>query len=105
MYRFIRSIAQALKPNGIFVFSCIVPPEQWHPTNSADLIRRRVLFQEVIPVKWSSVRDENKTRNQLDKAGFEVDDVRYSRYVSCSSGKENSQWITSVERGRDDYIS
>jgi len=72
-----RSIAKALKPNGIFLFSFIVPPEQWHPTNSADLIRQRFLFQEVIPVKWSCVRDENKTRDQLDKAGFEVVSMMY----------------------------
>ena len=72
-----RSIAKALKPNGIFVFSFIVPPEQWHPTNSADLIRQRFLFQDVVAVKWSCVRDENKTRDQLDKAGFEVVSVTY----------------------------
>jgi N-dimethylarginine dimethylaminohydrolase len=28
-------------------------------------------------VKWSCVRDENKTREQLDKAGFEVLSVNY----------------------------
>jgi hypothetical protein len=72
-----RSIAQALKPNGAFVFSFITPPEQWHPTKSADLIRQRFLFQEVVPVKWSCVRDENQTREQLGKAGFEVVSVNY----------------------------
>ena len=70
-------IAKALKPYGIFVFSFIESPEQWHPTSSADLIRQRFLFQEVVPVKWSCVRDENKTRDQLGKAGFEVVSVTY----------------------------
>lgn len=72
-----RSIGQALKPNGVFVFSFITPPEQWHPAESADLIRQRFLFQEVVPVKWSCVRDENQTREQLGKAGFEVVSVNY----------------------------
>jgi cyclopropane fatty-acyl-phospholipid synthase-like methyltransferase len=87
-----RSIAQALKPNGAFVFSFITPPEQWHPTKSADLIRQRFLFQEVVPVKWSCVRDENQTREQLGKAGFEVVSVNYdtqgiTRHSNGSPGR------------------
>jgi SAM-dependent methyltransferase len=72
-----RSIAQALKPEGVFVTSFITPPEQWQPKDSGDLARQRFLFTEVVPVKWSCVRDESKTREQLTRAGFEVVSVEY----------------------------
>lgn len=72
-----RSMAQALKPEGILVFSFITPPEQWRPKDLADLERQRFLFKEVVPVKWSCVRDEGKTREQLTKAGFDVVSVTY----------------------------
>jgi len=72
-----RSMAQALKPGGIFVFSFITPPEEWQPSNSADLERQRFLFKEVVPVRWSCVRDEGTTRKQLAKAGFDVISVVY----------------------------
>jgi hypothetical protein len=72
-----RSIAQALRPSGIFVLSFITPPSEWKPHNQDDLEYQRFLFTEVIPVKWSCVREESKTREQLRKAGFEVLAVQY----------------------------
>jgi SAM-dependent methyltransferase len=72
-----RSVSQALKPGGVFVTSFITPPEQWQPKDAGDLDRQRFLFKEVVPVKWSCVREESKTLEQLDKAGFEVLSVTY----------------------------
>lgn len=74
---FYRNVAEALKPEGVFVFSFITPPEQWEPKDSQDLDYQRFLFKEVVPVKWSCVRDESKTREQLRMAGFEVVSVSY----------------------------
>ena len=74
---FYRSVAQALKPEGIFVCSFITPPDQWQPRSAADLEDQRFLFKQVVPVKWSCVRDEAKTREQLGTAGFEVVSVTY----------------------------
>lgn len=74
---FYRNVAAALKPDGVFVLSFITPPEQWEPKDSQDLEYQRFLFTEVVPVKWSCVRDERKTREQLGIAGFEVVSVTY----------------------------
>ncbi len=74
---FYRNVARALKPGGIFVLSFITPPDQWQPREVNDLQRQRVLFADVVPVKWSCVRSEDLTRQQLSLAGFEVLTVRY----------------------------
>lgn len=74
---FYRNVAQALKPDGIFLLSFITSPEQWLPKAAEALDYQRFLFKEVVPVKWSCVRDESKTREQLAKAGFEVVTVSY----------------------------
>ena len=72
-----RSISQALRPGGIFIISFITPPSEWQPHSRDDLEFQRFLFTEVVPVKWSCVRDEAKTRQQLRDAGFDVLTVRY----------------------------
>ena len=74
---FYRNVARALKPGGIFVCSFITPPEQWRPKAAGDLEHQRFLFTQVVPVKWSCVRDEAKTREQLSAAGLEVLSVTY----------------------------
>jgi ubiquinone/menaquinone biosynthesis C-methylase UbiE len=76
---FYRNVARALKPEGVFILSFIAPPEQWQPTRQSDLDYQRFLFKEVVPVKWSCVRDEEKTRQQLAAAGFDVLEVRYDQ--------------------------
>lgn len=75
--RFYAGIAQALRPEGLFVMSFITPPEQWKPYNGEDLEYQSFLFKEVMPVKWQCVRDENTTREQLAAAGFEVLTMEY----------------------------
>jgi ubiquinone/menaquinone biosynthesis C-methylase UbiE len=74
---FYRNVARALKPNGVFVVSFITPPDQWQPKVMADMEYQRFLFKEVVPVKWSCVRAESKTREQLREAGFDVLSVSY----------------------------
>ena len=76
---FYRNVARALQPEGIFIISFITPPEEWRPIDTDDLEYQRFLFKEVVPVKWSCVRDESKTREQLIEAGFDVVSVNYDR--------------------------
>ncbi len=74
---FYRSVARALRPEGMFIVSFITTPDEWQPTSASDLDYQRFLFQEVLPVKWTCVRDEGKTRQQLTQAGFDVISVTY----------------------------
>lgn len=69
---FYRQVAQALRPGGLFIVSFITPPDHWQPHSRADLEQQRLLFQDVLPVRWSCHRDERTTRAQLIEAGFEV---------------------------------
>jgi SAM-dependent methyltransferase len=66
------SVANALKPGGIFVTSFIPPAEQWEPYDRADLERQKFLFTAAVKVRWSCQRDEAKTEAQLAAAGFRV---------------------------------
>lgn len=69
---FYRQVCQALRANGLFLISFITPPEQWHPQQASDLEFQRLLLHQVIAARWNCVRDEGQTRQQLQKAGFEV---------------------------------
>lgn len=74
---FYREVAQALRPDGLFLISFITPVEQWCPRQVSDLELQRLLFQRVIPARWNCLRDEQLTRQQLDAAGFEVLEVHH----------------------------
>jgi 2-polyprenyl-3-methyl-5-hydroxy-6-metoxy-1,4-benzoquinol methylase len=74
---FYRNVATALRPGGYFIISFITPPDQWMPKDLQDLEFQRFLFSKVVPVKWSCFRSEEKTREQLGDAGFEVLTIRY----------------------------
>ena len=72
-----RGIARSLRPGGHFLVSFITPPDSWKAHSEEDLARQRLLFTEVVPVKWQCARSESTTREQLRTAGFEVVAVEY----------------------------
>jgi SAM-dependent methyltransferase len=74
-----RSVASSLRSGGIFIVSFITPPEAWQPYSAADLEKQRLLFRDVLDVKWQCVRDEEQTRRQLEAAGFEIATIQYDR--------------------------
>ena len=74
---FYRQVAEALRPEGVFIVSFITPPDHWKPYSRADLEQQRLLFQDVVPVRWMCHRDEATTRAQLAEAGLEVISVHY----------------------------
>jgi hypothetical protein len=74
---FYRNVARSLKPLGFFILSFITPHDQWRPKYTDDLERQGLLFKEVVPVRWSCMRDEHTTRKQLSSAGFKVIEIRY----------------------------
>ena len=77
---FFRQVAEVLRPEGVFIVSFITPPDHWKPYSRADLEQQRLLFQDVVPVRWMCHRDEATTRAQLAEAGLEVISVHYDEH-------------------------
>lgn len=72
-----KSFASKLKANGTLIFSTITPSETQEVHNLEDLNKQSFIFKEVIPVKWQSVRSEEKTVAQLESAGFKISNIIY----------------------------
>lgn len=78
-----RKFYQALKHRGILITSFLTPPpamskeSSWKNVNPQDALKQKVIFSDIIGVTWQAFRTENKTRLQLEGAGFEVLDVIY----------------------------
>jgi SAM-dependent methyltransferase len=62
----------ALKPGGILVSSFITPQSEWNfqyiDENCATL--RKIIFFDVLDVKWGCFRSSGQTEDQLRSAGF-----------------------------------
>ncbi len=75
----------ALKPRGILITSFLTPPpalskdSTWKNFNQTDIIKQKALFADILQVKWQSFRTELQTRQQLEKAGFDVIDIIYDQ--------------------------
>jgi SAM-dependent methyltransferase len=80
-----KQFAIALKPRGILITSFLTPPpalskdSTWKNFNQPDLVKQKAIFADILQVKWQSFRTELQTRQQLDKAGFDVIDVIYDQ--------------------------
>ena len=78
-----RQFHQALKPKGILITSFLTPPPSlskespWRNVNQQDALKQKVIFSDIIGVTWQAFRTEEKTRKQLERAGFEVLEVIY----------------------------
>lgn len=71
-----KNFYEALRPHGILVTSFLTPPptidpnSKWRPFNMEDLMLQKAVFQDILQAKWQALRSEDKTREQLEKAGF-----------------------------------
>jgi len=71
-----KNFYQSLKPNGVLITSFLTPPPSvseestWKNYSSADVIKQKALFVDIIGVNWQAFRTEKQTREQLEKAGF-----------------------------------
>lgn len=69
---------KALKAGGTLVTSFVTPPPAMDPQspwkldqiNVADLAKQKLIFSEILAVNWQAFRTQEKTREQLTKAGF-----------------------------------
>jgi SAM-dependent methyltransferase len=75
----------ALKPDGVLVTSFLTPPPpmgdvcKWDMSkiDPQALVLQRVLFTDILNVKWQCFRTEEETLSQLNRAGFKTYDVIY----------------------------
>lgn len=71
-----RNFYQSLKPNGTLITSFLTPPpgftqqSTWKNVESADVIKQKTIFVDIIGVNWQAFRCEDQTRQQLEDAGF-----------------------------------
>lgn len=78
---------KALKPNGKLVTSFLTPPPlvndsgEWlmDQINLQDLAFQKVLFTDVLHVKWQCFRSSKKTQSQLQSVGFRDISFRYDQ--------------------------
>lgn len=69
----------ALKPNGKLVTSFLTPPPgssdfcEWHmeKINPQDLLLQKIIFADILNVKWQCFRSTEQTKQQLESVGFE----------------------------------
>ena len=76
-----RAFRHRIRKGGTLVTSALTTADEWDGTAiDADEARlQRILFADVIGVRFSCLRTEAQTRAQLGEAGFEVEDVTYDR--------------------------
>lgn len=80
-----RKFYQALRKHGILVTSFLTPtPGQadspWQNYNPEDARKQRAIFKDILNARWNATRTVEKTRQQLEEAGFkEIEFI----YDSC----------------------
>lgn len=73
----------ALKADGILITSFLTPPptlskeSTWKNVNLEDSLKQKAIFGDIIGATWQTFRTEDKTREQLEQAGFQVLEVIY----------------------------
>jgi SAM-dependent methyltransferase len=76
---------QALRKDGILLTSFLTPPpgskdpSPWKDYDQGDARKQRALFVDILKAKWSATRTEEKTRQQLEDAGFKEIQFLYDK--------------------------
>lgn len=74
---------QSLKTGGVLVTSFLTPPPAMDPHSTwknfvpEDVVKQKIIFNEIIQANWQALRSEAKTREQLEKVGFSVEKIIY----------------------------
>lgn len=76
-----QKIFQALKTGGQFITSFLTPPPSWNmeEINLSALELQKLIFIDILQVKWSAYRTEQQTIAQLKEAGFSQIEIIYDR--------------------------
>lgn len=76
---------QAIKPGGHLIISYINPPKSLDPAspvrphNEEDFIKQAALFSDVIKSGWQWFQSESSIRNQLEQAGFSIEQIHFDQ--------------------------
>ncbi|MBS0633878.1 MAG: methyltransferase domain-containing protein [Verrucomicrobia bacterium] len=74
---------KALKPGGTLITSFITPSpalskeSSWINVNPQDALKQKAVFADIMQGRWTAVRTEATTRQQLEEAGFIIQAVIY----------------------------
>ena len=74
---------QAIKPGGILITSFVTPPptvsseSPWKNVNIENIKKQQLIFGELIQANWQYYQLENDVLLQLNKAGFDVENIIY----------------------------
>lgn len=82
-----RQFYNALNENGILITSFLTPPpfpgkeSEWKlsEVNQKDALLQKIIFADILSVKWQVYRTEEQTKEQLKKAGFQEIEVIYDK--------------------------
>jgi len=80
-----RQFHTSLKPNGILITSFLTPPPipgqktGWDLTrvNMEDAVLQKIIFADILSVKWQVFRTEETVKSHLQKAGFGDIEIHY----------------------------
>ncbi|MGR8981384.1 MAG: class I SAM-dependent methyltransferase [Gammaproteobacteria bacterium] len=78
-----RSFASILKPGGYLITSFLTPPPDldrnspWQIMDPAAALKQKLIFIDVLEVKWQVFRTESQIRKTLASVGFKVRNVIY----------------------------
>lgn len=78
-----RQFYNALKPGSILITSFLTSPpalskdSTWKNYNQDDALKQKAIFSDIIQTRWQSFRTEAETKNQLEHAGFKIEEVIY----------------------------
>jgi len=78
-----KNFFQALKPGGTLLTSFLTPPptlvadSPWKNVDPAAALKQKVLFMDILNMRWHAFRTEAQTIAQLEEAGFKIDKLIY----------------------------
>jgi ubiquinone/menaquinone biosynthesis C-methylase UbiE len=76
--RLYHSLAATLKPNGYIVTSFLTPPP-WLGADESALKKQKLIFADILGVKWQVYRTEDQIKMMFENAGLVIETIDYDR--------------------------
>ncbi|MBS3905253.1 MAG: class I SAM-dependent methyltransferase [Simkania sp.] len=77
-----RRFYQALKPGGLLITSVLKDPSEWNIDDipSEDLFLEKVLYEDILDLKWRNYRKHEEIESEFKEAGFSIIEIHYDTY-------------------------